>query len=73
MSDDGVVLGRVGRVERNAEGRIVAVEIEGLEPGDAPPEPRLVADVEQRTLVRLDRVQQRREPAEGSGLTRARR
>jgi len=34
--DDGTVLGRVDAVERDADGRIVAVEIAGLEPGSAP-------------------------------------
>lgn len=34
--DDGTVVGRVTNVERDANGRIVAVEIPGLEPGDAP-------------------------------------
>ena len=33
---DGAALGRVASVERNARGNIVAVEIPGLEPGDAP-------------------------------------
>jgi hypothetical protein len=36
-SDDGkTVLGRVSHVSRDHTGRIVAVEIPGLEPGDAP-------------------------------------
>ncbi len=34
--DDGVTLGEVTAVERNAEGEIVSVEIAGLEPADAP-------------------------------------
>lgn len=33
---DGAVVGRVSAVERNADGEIVAVEIPGLEPPDAP-------------------------------------
>lgn len=33
---DGAVLGRVESVERDARGNIVAVEIPGLEPGNAP-------------------------------------
>jgi len=35
-SHDGSELGRVASVERDAAGNIVAVEIPGLEPGDAP-------------------------------------
>jgi hypothetical protein len=35
-SDDGAVVGEVAAVERNADGEIVAAEIEGLEPADAP-------------------------------------
>ena len=34
--DDGVVVGRVAHVERNARGDIVSAEIPGLEPADAP-------------------------------------
>lgn len=34
--DDGTVIGEVAAVERNARGEIVAAEIEGLEPADAP-------------------------------------
>ena len=53
--DDGTVIGRVSSVERNAEGEIVAVQINGLEPADAPAAANdLVADVEQRTLVRYE-------------------
>ncbi|ANP45166.1 hypothetical protein [Candidatus Viadribacter manganicus] len=33
--DDGTVIGRVSAVERNADGEIVAVEIPGMEPGNA--------------------------------------
>jgi hypothetical protein len=33
---DGAELGRVAAVERNANGDVVAAEIPGLEPGDAP-------------------------------------
>lgn len=74
VADDGTPLGRVGRVERNARGEIVAAEIEGLEPADAPPEPQLVAEVSQRTLVRMDRQQQpqRREGGQGLRMQRAR-
>lgn len=34
--DDGTVVGEVAAVERNADGEIVAAEVEGLEPADAP-------------------------------------
>ncbi|QGZ94423.1 hypothetical protein [Terricaulis silvestris] len=34
--DDGTVVGRVNAVQRDANGRIVAVEIAGQEPGSAP-------------------------------------
>ena len=73
VADDGTPLGRVGRVERNAEGRIVSAEIEGLEPADAPPEPQLVAEVSERTLVRMDRQQQSRRDGGGSEAIRLRR
>jgi len=47
--DGGEVLGHVGRVERDGRGRIVAVEIEGLEPGDAPHAPaNLISQDERR-------------------------
>ncbi|HRP09604.1 MAG TPA: hypothetical protein PLK37_01070 [Terricaulis sp.] len=36
VSDTGAVLGRVNAVERDAQGRIVAAEIDGLEPPSAP-------------------------------------
>jgi hypothetical protein len=43
-SDDGTVVGRVNAVERDADGRIVAAEVEGLEPADAPAaSPNLIA------------------------------
>ena len=38
-ADDGTLLGRVSHVSRNRRGRIVAVEIPGLEPADAPRAP----------------------------------
>lgn len=54
--DDGTVIGRVGRVERNARGEIVSAEIAGLEPADAPI-PVLVArnDDRREVLIRYDR------------------
>jgi hypothetical protein len=36
MGDDGMMLAEVTAVERNADGQIVAAEIPGLEPADAP-------------------------------------
>lgn len=39
-SHDGTVMGRVEAVERDGEGRIVAIEAPGLEPADAPSAPR---------------------------------
>lgn len=52
--DDGSVIGRVAAVERNADGDIVAVEIPGLEPGDAPYASRdLVADDQREMVVRV--------------------
>ena len=51
---DGTVLGRVSRVERNARGDIVAVEIPGLEPGDAPRASRdLIAEARRDLMVRV--------------------
>ena len=44
---DGTVLGRITAVERDADGNIVAVEIPGLEPADAPQE-SLVAERDER-------------------------
>lgn len=38
-ADTGVALGRIAAVERNAAGEIVAAEIPGLEPPDAPVPP----------------------------------
>jgi hypothetical protein len=35
-ADDGTVIGHVTSVERDRDGRVVAAEIEGLEPADAP-------------------------------------
>jgi len=47
VTDTGVVVGRVAAVERDSDGRIVAVEIPGLEPANAPRAPRdLVADAD---------------------------
>jgi hypothetical protein len=67
---DGTVLGRVSAVERNAEGDIVAVEIPGLEPPDAPG-PALVAEREEvRTPARAITVREA-PPRRGGGFRRA--
>lgn len=51
---DGSVLGRVSAVERNADGEIVAVEIPGLEPGDAPVASRdLIAEDRRGMMIRV--------------------
>jgi hypothetical protein len=50
--DDGTVVGRVGAVERDGSGRIVSVEIEGLEPADGPAAPRdLIAEEDPRWIT----------------------
>jgi hypothetical protein len=71
-TDDGTVVGRVNAVERDGQGRIVAVEIEGNEPADAPYAPALIAEARSDGRVSLvnDRRQQR-EPSSTRG-TRAR-
>ena len=71
--DDGGVLGHVGHVERDADGRIVAVEIAGLEPGDAPyAPPNLVSENYRRdtTVPVSDTRRERR--ASGGERTAAR-
>jgi len=72
-TDDGTVVGRVNAVERDAQGQIVAVEIEGNEPADAPMTPMLVADARRDGRVALinDRRNSQSEPSSTRG-TRAR-
>ncbi len=41
-ADDGTVLGHVTAIERDRDGRVIAAEIEGLEPADAPDAPAAV-------------------------------
>jgi hypothetical protein len=61
--DDGTVMSRVESVERDANGRVRAVEAPGLEPADAPADSQLVAQsqsegrffVSYRTAERNDR------------------
>ena len=60
--DDGSVVGRVSSVERNGEGEIVAVEIPGLEPGDAPAASRdLIAEDQRNMVVRARESRERRD------------
>lgn len=62
--DDGTVIGHVDRVERDANGRIVAAEIAGQEPGNAPYASRALVAEERRgnaMLVRDRRVEDRRD------------
>ena len=63
-SDDGTVLGRVAHVERNRTGRIVAAEVPGLEPADAPRAPvNVVADNSYGFHIASDRL-----PRGGGGV-----
>jgi hypothetical protein len=56
-SDTGEVVGRVEAVERDAQGRVVAIESEALEPADAPmASGDLVAERQERSR-RISRVQ----------------
>ncbi|MBX3510372.1 MAG: hypothetical protein KF700_04165 [Hyphomonadaceae bacterium] len=53
-ADNGVVVGRVEAVERDARGRIVAAEISGQEPASAPAAPdNLIAAQEEARLARV--------------------
>ncbi len=52
-ADDGTALGRVAAIERDQNGRIVAAEIEDLEPADAPDvSTEMLAEDEDRFWVR---------------------
>lgn len=56
VSDTGQVVGRVDRVVRDANGRIVATEIAEQEPASAPYAPEtLVASADPNMLVVVDR------------------
>ncbi len=62
---DGTVVGRVSAVERNADGDIVAVEIPGLEPGDAPyASSDLVAENRRERITRVNDTGERRRQTE---------
>jgi len=62
---DGAVIGRVAAVERNADGDIVAMEIPGAEPGDAPLASRDLVAEDQRNMV--IRVRESRDRADQNG------
>jgi hypothetical protein len=65
VGDDGAPVGRVRAVERDAHGRIVAAEIPGLEPGNAPYASRdLVADNDDQLRVP---VRQTRDDSDSGG------
>jgi hypothetical protein len=65
--DDGSVIGRVAAVERNADGDIVAVEIPGMEPGDAPRASHdLIAEERRGLMVRVSGEDMPREQPGGA-------
>ncbi|MGQ0532634.1 MAG: hypothetical protein ACT4OF_08095 [Caulobacteraceae bacterium] len=67
-ADDGSVIGRVSSVERSAEGDIVAVEIPGLEPGDASrASGELTAEERRELMVRVNGEDAPRELSAGAG------
>ena len=68
--DDGSVIGRVSAVERNAEGEIVAVEIPGMEPGDAPAASRDLIAEDQRSMVIRVRESRARQDQNGASERR---
>jgi hypothetical protein len=59
--DDGAVVGRVNAVQRDADGRIVAVEIAGQEPGSAPyaPSDLVAGNRDGRNALISDRQRER--------------
>ncbi|MBP6688849.1 MAG: hypothetical protein KA153_02565 [Hyphomonadaceae bacterium] len=62
VGDDGTTIGRVSAVERNADGEIVAVEIPGLEPADAPVASRdLIAEDSRSMVIRVRESRDRRD------------
>lgn len=70
VADNGVVVGRVNAVERDAQGRIVAAEIDGLEPPSAPLASQDLIAERERARAILVRDDERRES--GGRQTRAR-
>jgi hypothetical protein len=56
VGDDGTVIGRVANVQRDRHGRIVAAEIPGQEPDNAPhASSALVADTDSNALMMIVR------------------
>lgn len=73
--DDGTVMSRVESVERNAEGRVMAVDAPGLEPADAPADAQLVAQNDSDHFFISYSRAERNDPAQrsaGGSPTRAR-
>jgi hypothetical protein len=70
VADNGVVVGHVNAVERDASGRIVAVEIDGLEPPSAPMASRDLVAEERRARATLTRAEPRREGGARQARTR---
>ncbi|MBL8546955.1 MAG: hypothetical protein JNL81_10860 [Hyphomonadaceae bacterium] len=68
--EDGTVIGRVSSVERNADGEIVAVEIPGLEPGDAPAASHDLVAEDSRSMVIRVRESRDREDRNGASERR---
>lgn len=71
VGPEGTTVGRVAAVERDAEGRIVAVEIPGLEPPDAPAAPDPLIAERRRARAILAAAEARRAQAEGAGRLQA--
>ncbi|MEQ1810697.1 MAG: hypothetical protein ABL889_12275 [Terricaulis sp.] len=62
VGDDGTTIGRVSAVERNADGEVVAVEIPGLEPANAPVASRdLIAEDSRSMVIRVRESRDRRD------------
>ena len=73
VGDDGNAVGRVRAVERDAQGRIVAAEIPGLEPGNAPfASADLVADNDDQLRVPARARRDERDRGGGDLRTRTR-
>ena len=73
VGDDGTVIGRVEAVERDGDGRIVAVELSGLEPGNAPHASSDLVAEDNNELMQLVRdVRNDHERGGGENQTRTR-
>jgi hypothetical protein len=68
-ADDGTIIGRIDAVERDADGRIVAVEAEGLEPADASAAPRDVIAESDPRWVSVNEERESGERPAGGGRT----